>query len=198
MKHCMQLEFSQPVQHANDACSLLEQLFPSELVSSPTRRWSRARGQGSGLQTGAESRKPPRAYLVNAVTGTSRAVTPEGTTENMITPDGRFVLARSAQGFAFYPVAGGAPELARGLSAHDYPVQWDSTGTRLYAWDRTFPAHVNLLDPRTGTSRPWLETMPPDPAGLLYANFFLTPDGKSYAYRYRRVLSMLYVTDGLR
>jgi hypothetical protein len=27
---------------------------------------------------------------------------------------------------------------------------------------------------------------------------FFTPDGKSYAYRYRRVLSTLYVADGLR
>jgi hypothetical protein len=26
----------------------------------------------------------------------------------------------------------------------------------------------------------------------------MTPDGKSYAYRYRRVLSTLYVADGLR
>jgi len=158
--------------------------------------WTRDSSQF--LYTGAESGKPPRAYLVNAVTGTFRAVTPEGTTDNMITPDGRFVLARTAQGFAFYPVAGGAPEPARGLSARDYPVQWDSTGTRLYVWDRTFPAHVNLLDPKTGASKPWLTTMPPDPAGLLYANLFLTPDGKSYAYRYRRVLSTLYVTDGLR
>ena len=62
----------------------------------------------------------------------------------------------------------------------------------------SFPAHVSLLDVRTGERKPWLNTMPPDPAGLLYANLFLTPDGKSYAYRYRRVLSTLYVTDGLR
>ncbi len=158
--------------------------------------WTRDSSQF--LFTGSELGKPPRAFLVNVVTGASRPVTPEGTTDNLITPDGRFVLGRNAQGFAFYKVDGGAAEPAHGLTASDYLVQWDTTGTKLYVWDRTFPAHVRLVDPRTGASKLFLTTMPPDPAGLLYANLFLTPDGKSYAYRYRRVLNTLYVAEGLR
>ena len=65
-------------------------------------------------------------------------------------------------------------------------------------WDHSFPAHIILIDIRSGKRKPALETKPPDPAGVLYANFFITPDGNSYAYRYRRVLSTLYVADGLR
>jgi Tol biopolymer transport system component len=148
--------------------------------------------------TGSESGKPPRAYLIEVASGRARPVAPDNTSDAIISPDGRFVLARNAQGFALYPLEGGTPQPVRGISAHEYPVQWDSSGSKLYVWDRIFPAHVSLLDPRSAERKPWLDTMPPDPAGLLYANLFFTPDGKSYAYRYRRVLSTLYVADGLR
>jgi len=158
--------------------------------------WTRDSSQF--VYTGSESGKPPRPYLIDVASGTARPVAPENTADAMISPDGHFVLARNAQGFALYPIEGGAPQPVHGISAHEYPVQWDSSGTKLYVWDRSFPAHISLLDTRSGERKPWLETMPPDPAGLLYANLFFTPDGKSYAYRYRRVLSTLYVTDGLR
>jgi len=158
--------------------------------------WTRDSSQF--VYTGSESGKPPRPYLIDVASGTARPVAPENTADAMISPDGHFVLARNAQGFALYPIEGGAPQPVHGISAHEYPVQWDSSGTKLYVWDRSFPAHISLLDTRGGERKPWLDTMPPDPAGLLYANLFFTPDGKSYAYRYRRVLSTLYVTDGLR
>ena len=158
--------------------------------------WTRDSSQFA--YTGAESGKPLRTYLIDAASGKARAVTPEGTSGAMISPDGHFVLARNAQGFALYPVDGGSPQPAHGILARESPIQWDLSGAKVYVWDRTFPAHVSLLDPRTGVRQPWLQTMPPDSAGLLYANLFLTPDGKSYAYRYRRVLSTLYVADGLR
>jgi hypothetical protein len=158
--------------------------------------WTRDSSQFA--YTGAESGKPLRNYLIDATSGKARAVTPEGTSDSMISPDGHFLLAKNAQGFALYPVAGGSPQPVHGILARELPIQWDTSGTKVYVWDRSFPAHVSLLDPRTGVRKPWLQTMPPDAAGLLYANLFLTPDGKSYAYRYRRVLSTLYVADGLR
>jgi hypothetical protein len=41
--------------------------------------------------------------------------------------------------------------------------------------------------------------MPPDPAGVLVINpVYLSADGRSYVYSYRRVLDDLYVVDGLR
>jgi hypothetical protein len=150
------------------------------------------------VYTGSESGKPVRTYLIDLKSERARPITPEGTSDAIISPNGRFVLARNAQGFALYPVEGGAPQPVVGMTEKDYPVQWDTSGTKLYIWDRNFPAHIGLLDPRTGLRKPWLETMPPDPAGLLYGNLFITADGKTYAYRYRRVLNTLYVADGLR
>jgi hypothetical protein len=147
--------------------------------------------------TGAESGKSLRGYLVDINTGKSRSVTPEGTSETLVSPDGRFVLARNNDGFALYPTDGAPPLPVRGMSPNELPIQWDMSGSQIYVWNRSFPARLRLINPTTGAGKTWLETMPPDPAGLLYANLFITPDGKSYAYRYRRVLSTLYLTDGL-
>jgi hypothetical protein len=41
--------------------------------------------------------------------------------------------------------------------------------------------------------------MPPDPAGVEYVGPVLpTPDGKAYVYGYRRLLSDLYLVEGLK
>jgi hypothetical protein len=51
----------------------------------------------------------------------------------------------------------------------------------------------------TGHRQLWKELNPPDPAGI---NFIRPPqisaDGKAYAYNYSRVLSDLYLVDGLK
>jgi len=49
-----------------------------------------------------------------------------------------------------YPLAGGEPQTVKGLQEGELPIQWDTTGTKLYVWDRTFPAHVFLVDLRSG------------------------------------------------
>ena len=41
--------------------------------------------------------------------------------------------------------------------------------------------------------------MPSDPAGVEYLGpIFPTPDGKTYVYGYRRLLSDLYLVEGLK
>jgi len=51
----------------------------------------------------------------------------------------------------------------------------------------------------TGQRTLWKQLMPPDPAGVEYVGPILpTPDGKAYVYGYRRMLSDLYVVDGLK
>jgi hypothetical protein len=54
------------------------------------------------------------------------------------------------------------------------------------------------LDPRKGERKSWLKITSADASGMLYGNVNITPDGKSYAYRFRRILTNLYVATGLR
>jgi hypothetical protein len=53
----------------------------------------------------------------------------------------------------------------------------------------------------TGRREPWLDTSPPDPAGIGQLDAVgtaLTPDGRYYAYGYLRTLSDLFLVEGLR
>ena len=61
------------------------------------------------------------------------------------------------------------------------------------------PSKVQKLELSTGRLEPWKELALQDPAGV--ARIFpvrVTPDGRSWAYGYIRVLSNLYVVEGLK
>jgi hypothetical protein len=148
---------------------------------------------------GSEPGKQARAYLLDTKTGKASALTPEGTTDPLISPDGKVVVARDQQQeFRLYPVDGGQPQVANGLKAGELPIQWDTSGTKLYIWDRTFPAHIFLVDLKSGGRQPWTTLIPPDSAGVLYGNIVMTPDGKTSVYRYRRTVTTLFLAEGLK
>ncbi len=149
--------------------------------------------------TGTDAGQPPRGYLLDVATGKWNPITPEGTTEVMVAPNGQYAIGRSEQrGFELFPVGGGQSQSAKGIANTEDVVQWYASSTQVYVWDRRFPAHIALVNPWTGERKPWLETMPPDSSGVLYGNFFITPDGKTYAYRFRRVLTALFLGEGLQ
>ena len=151
------------------------------------------------LITGAEENGPPRAYLVDATSGTVRSVTPPDTSEAIISPDGKQVVARSSvsNGFFIYSSAGPESHPVEGLAADEVPIQWDLSNHKLYVWNRKLPARVFLVDVVTGRREPWLEITPREVSGLLYGEILITPDGKSYGYRYRRVLGDLFLAENL-
>src|SRR5271166_1283215 len=149
--------------------------------------------------TGTEPGRPPRVFLLNLTSGETRAITPEETSDPLLSPDGETVLVRNkSMAFAMYPVKGGEPEPTKGIQATEEPLQWDELGRTIYVWDRTLPARVYRLDPRTGRREFWLEITPADPSGLLYGHVYISPDGQSYAYHFRRVLTNLFVAENLR
>jgi hypothetical protein len=54
---------------------------------------------------------------------------------------------------------------------------------------------VNL---KTGERTPWKVLDPADPSGVnRVLGVSLTPDGQYYVYNYRRLLSTLYLVEGL-
>jgi len=55
------------------------------------------------------------------------------------------------------------------------------------------------IDIATGRREVWKNLIPVDPAGVeRISNVVLAPDAGAYAYAYARVLSDLFVVDGLR
>jgi Tol biopolymer transport system component len=148
--------------------------------------------------TGAENGKQPRVYMLDLAAGKVRPVTAEGVTNPSLSPDGRSLIAKNAQHkFLLYPLDGGGPRPVMGLEADEAPVQF-GTGGKLYVWNGAFPARIMAVDLTSGERQLATTLAPADPAGVLYGEVQATPDGKMFAYRYRRAVTNLFLAEGLK
>ena len=150
---------------------------------------------------GSEPGHKSRLYLVDTQTGESRAFSPEGVSlyGGSVAPDGRRVVARGPDGKdMIYLVAGGEPVPIAGIEPQEYVLRWRADGTMFVGrWGQ--PMAVFKLDPSTGRREPWKTFAAADGAGVLNVGpVFLSDDGKSYVYSYRRVLHSLYIVTGLK
>ncbi len=155
---------------------------------------------------GSESGHGPRLWVQSIDGGKPRAITPEGISAALpgfaVSPDGRLVAAigqdRKAMLFPLDGVA--APRPIPGLEAREFPLRFAPDGRSLYVWRRgDVPARITRVDIETGRREEWKDLLPADPAGVeRISNVLVTPDGKSYAYCYARLLSDLFVVEGLR
>ncbi len=160
----------------------------------------------AGSQTGHGS----RLYVQDLAGGKPVAITPEGAGIQAglfrggsvsISADGRLVAALGPeQKVALYQVEGGAPRQIPGAAAGEFPIRWTADGRALYlSRPQERPAKIYRLDISSGRKELWKEILPSDPAGLYdIPRILLTADGKSYAYSYARLLSELYLVEGLK
>ncbi|MGB6405782.1 MAG: hypothetical protein WBF26_23315, partial [Candidatus Sulfotelmatobacter sp.] len=148
----------------------------------------------------AEPGHGPRTYLLGIQGGSRKAVTPEGTVGGFITPDGKCLLARDAKTQHWlYPIAGGEPKRFNYDPKPDEIVMgFTEDGKNLLVRTRTVPTQIFRVDIATGKHELWKEIAPADPAGVQsIVSLNLSADRKSYAYSVHRILSDLYVVDGL-
>jgi WD40 repeat protein len=143
-----------------------------------------------------------RLYVQN-LDGEPRTISPEGMPRGplSISPDGRFVAAQGPDSkITIYPVDGGAPRPLTGSEAGESPILWSADGTLLFVYRTSdTPARVFKVDAATGRRELWKTIAPTDRSGLVAIdNIVMTPDTRSYAYSYQRILTSLEVVEGLR
>jgi Tol biopolymer transport system component len=152
--------------------------------------------------TATEPGHAPRTYLMDIQGGTPRALTPEGVVGSIVAPDGRHILVREVKTrqLWLYPTAAGEPQkLGFGASSDEFMIGYAPDGKSLLVGERGVPLKIARMDLTTGHREPWKEISPADPAGVQsIANIKLSQDGKAYAYSTLRLLSDLYVVDGLK
>ncbi|HLV85352.1 MAG TPA: protein kinase [Candidatus Sulfotelmatobacter sp.] len=149
----------------------------------------------------AERGHERRTYLMSVDGGTPRPITPEGIAGAFITPDGKFLLAQDPQRNVWlYPTAGGdAKKLNLNPRPDDVPIGFTPDGKSFRVRTSAVPTQIYAVDLATGKREFWKELAPADPAGV--RSFFrvaFSDDGKSYAYSLDRVMSDLFVVDGLK
>jgi len=153
--------------------------------------------------TATQAAQGSRLYLRNVTGEKSRALTPEGYSmfRGTITPNGKGVVVRGPDRRIYlYPLAGGEPQALPGLTDRDRPVVFSPDAKVLYVQeDQSIPLRVDRYDMATGHRELWKELTVADAAGLNSITRFVgTPDGKTYAYSYLRVLSYLQLVEGMK
>jgi eukaryotic-like serine/threonine-protein kinase len=156
------------------------------------------------LFLGSEVGHGSRIYLMDVPQGKPRPITPEGVGvvnyTRFVSPDGQSFIGLDQEGHSLvYSVQSGEGKPVPGLNPGEVAFGWTGDGKSVYAYRPTVPALVYRVELSTGHRQLWKELNPPDPAGI---NFIRTPhisaDGKAYAYNYSRVLSELFLVDGLK
>jgi serine/threonine protein kinase/DNA-binding beta-propeller fold protein YncE len=142
-----------------------------------------------------------KSWVIDLAGGNPRPITPEGVTGLLVSPDGKFLLAVSAeQKRALYPVEGGEPRPVSGFEERDRAIRWSADGRSVFVHQTgEHNTRIFLIDIATGRRTLWKELAISEPAGSAgIREVFLTPDGKSYVYWYVRELSDLYLVEGLK
>ncbi len=148
-----------------------------------------------------DSGRGVRTFLMDLQGGAARPITPEGTVGGLITSDGKFLLAGDAKHQRWlYPIAGGDPQrVTWDVKPDDRLVRFLADGKGLLVADHNVPTTVSRIDLASGRREVWKEIAPADPAGVeSIVSIKFNADGKSYAYSTMRVLSDLFVVDGLK
>ena len=156
------------------------------------------------LFVGSEPDHGGRVYRMDVPQGQPHPVTSEGVEvvsyTHFVSPDGQFFLGLDEERQSrIYSVQSGEGKPVPGMEPGEVAFGWTGDGRRVYVYRPAVPALVYRVELSTGQRELWKELNPPDPAGI---NFIRTPhvsaDGKSYAYNYNRVLSELFLVDGLK
>lgn len=148
------------------------------------------------------SGQPTRIYQFQIADGKLKPLIASGTQifGMPINPEATMVVARKDDQTDFlWPLDGGPPKPIAGLKEGERVIRWAADGRSLFVMNlRQVPCVLVRLDLQTGKRTNMLTLTPDDPAGLTVSNFLITPSGHAYVYAYRRVLSELYLYQGLR
>jgi len=152
---------------------------------------------------GSQEGEGTRLFFKDLESGEIRPVTPPGVELNepkALSPDGESVVVRAPDGrLTRYPIAGGEGTPIAGADPEDFPIRFGENGESLFVLQvGVLPSPVYKIDLATGERSLWSELSPSDPAGVFDVDkLFMTADGAAYVYSYRRLMSDLFIVEGL-
>ncbi len=150
---------------------------------------------------GHQEGKAVRCFVQDVAAGKPRPVTPEGTSQGFVSPDGQLLLVKASGGaLVLYPVDGGEPRPVAGATPEDKVIRWSPDGrSMLVSRSGEVPARIERLEIATGRREPMRTLGPADLTGVLDVGpFVFSGDLKSYAYACRRMSSHLFLVEGAR
>ena len=153
------------------------------------------------LACGAEAGHASRCYVLDLAGGMPRPITPEGTADGVVSPDGALVLVQGGrEGYQIYPSAGGEPRPVPSLAPGDLVSGWtaDGQGLLVRRWAE-IPSELDRLDLATGRRSLVQRLAPQDLAGVVrIQNPIVSGDGNAYIYNPTLRRADLFLVEGAR
>lgn len=121
--------------------------------------------------------------------------------QTSISPDGRYAVFKNFENIlSLYRIADGTFSPLKNLESDFSLIRWCGDGKNLFLRRYAeLPAIVYKYSLASGTMENWLELMPKDTAGVKQiVQIKLTPDGRTYAYSFKRESSDLYLLEDFR
>ncbi|WP_158819240.1 winged helix-turn-helix domain-containing protein [Granulicella sp. S156] len=150
--------------------------------------------------SGNQADHEARCFLQNIGDDKDRPLTPEGISSCTVSADGKLIVGSDPDGneAALYPIDGGASRPIPGLLAGE-SYAWTSDPHFLYVYQpNQLPMKLYRLNVENG-QRQLFREMTKDEVGVCdFSHLYLSADGRSYIYGYSRLLSDLYLVNGLK
>ena len=147
-----------------------------------------------------------RVYIQDIDAGPPRPFTPEGVGVRSVrwwtmpvSPDGTRVIGMGADGqVTIFHLSDGTSSRVPGLRGDEFVVQWLKDGNLLVTRAGRLPWLIERLNASTGQRTTALEIGPRESAGLRLSVLAISTDGRHYVHSYSRLLSDLFLVEGLR
>ena len=136
---------------------------------------------------GAKPGEGRRGWVMDVSGGTAHSVSTEGANSAMISPDGSKVAVGDAKRGMYVVSDAGQKDL--GAPKTDTPLGWSADGCCVFSWDGTLPPRIFSTEVNSGRRTFVRELVSSDSAGLTYGWLTLSPDGRFYLQRVRRIFS---------
>jgi hypothetical protein len=136
-------------------------------------------------------------------------VLPEGIRGGLPSPDGKVLLGSDGDIRKVYNLKGdviatvaqvgeGGGKLPQ-LDARELIDRWSADGKSLFIWNYTGVPRLDRLEIASGKRVPMYSIIPPDSSGIVNFTFCrASADGKAHVCSAHRLLSDLFVVNGLR
>jgi hypothetical protein len=155
------------------------------------------------LISGEAPSEPIRVFVQDLDGRNRRMLTPPGFVLcTPISPDARLaVVIKTDDRPMLLSIDDGEIRPLAGALPQEGAVGWSADGRWVYVSSKgvEIPARIDRIEIASGRREPWKEMKPGDATAFAgFTGLAFTPDGKSYAYSFHRILCGLYLVEGLR
>jgi hypothetical protein len=166
-------------------------------------------GGDSMLVTGISEQHGLRIFEQPLAGGSPRPITPPSVIEAgpsawrgggaVVSEMGEVVAPGTEFPWVIYPPDGGEPRPIHALTEADLPLYWSRDRRYIYCADGFEPpVDIWQIDIDSGDRQLWRRVQPTNAAGVsLLGNIILVAEADAYVISYMRVLSTLYLVEGL-